>query len=184
MKKILFLSILFFFFACPKSETTLEEKDVVDLLPLDNEISGWTRSSATEIAENETQLWDLIDGAGQVYIDCGFVKCAFQTYAGTITGPVELQFRIFDMGDTSNAKDVYDELSTGSEIPWTDNHAGVEARYELITGIVSNYYELDFWDDKFYTWIEINDGEQAALDVAKIFALNVSDAIRDTTESK
>lgn len=179
MKKFLIFALLLLFFACPKEETSTEAKDVVDLLPLDNEISGWTRSSATEIAENDAQLWDLIDGEGQVYIDHGFVKCVFQNYAGTISGPVELKLRIFDMGDTANAKDIYDELATGSEIPWTDNHAGVEARYELVTGIVINYYELEFWDDKFYTWIEIDDESQTVLDIAKLFALNISDAIRE-----
>ena len=129
MKKAIAAIIVVLFCFCTQNEDTqIEPKDVVDLLPLDGEVSGWSRSSATEIAENESQLWDLINGEGQVYIDNGFVKCAFQTYSGDISGPVDLRLRIWDMGDTANAKAIYDELATGSEIEWTNNNAGVEAR--------------------------------------------------------
>ncbi len=181
MKKLLIPLLIFLLsFACSKKEDEQSEpKDVVDLIPLDNEISGWSKTSAMQIAENDAQLWDLINGEGQVYIDNGFVKCAFQTYTGDISGPVDLKLRIFDMGDTTNAETVYDEVGTGSEIPWTGDNAGREARYKLHQGIIVDYYTLDFWDDKFYTWMEIGDESQAALDVAKLFALNISAAIRN-----
>ncbi len=181
MRKLLILSLVFLvLFSCSKKTENgeTEPKDVVDLVPLDNEISGWSKTSAMQIAENDAQLWDLINGEGQVYIDNGFVKCAFQTYTGNISGPVDLKLRIFDMGDTTNAQNVYDEVAVGSEIPWTGDNAGKEARYRLVTGIVVNYYILDFWDDKFYTWMEINDESDAALRIAKLFALNISQEIR------
>jgi hypothetical protein len=176
---VLFIGLLILILSCSKkTEEEAEPKDVVDLVPFDNEISGWAKSSAMSIAENENQLWDLINGEGQVYIDNGFVKCAFQSYTGDISGPVELDLRIFDMGDTLNAETVYDEVALGSEIPWTGDNAGQEARYRLETGIITNYYVLDFWDANFYTWIQINDDDDAALDVAKLFALNISQEIR------
>jgi hypothetical protein len=180
MRKLLVLFlVMVLVFSCSKTteEDEPEPKDVVDVMPLDNEISGWTKSSATEIAENESQLWDLINGAGQVYIDNGFVKCVFQSYSGNIQGgPVELKLRIFDMGDTTNAENVYDEVGDGSEIPWND--AGDEARYSLETGIIINYYILDMRDDRFYVWIEIDHDHQDALNVAQLFAMNISQAIR------
>lgn len=185
MKKAIAAIIVVLFCFCTQNEDTqIEPKDVVDLLPLDGEVSGWSRSSATEIAENESQLWDLINGEGQVYIDNGFVKCAFQTYSGDISGPVDLRLRIWDMGDTANAKAIYDELATGSEIEWTNNNAGVEARYELIPGIVVDYYELEFWEDNFFVWMQIDNDTQAGLDIAQLFALNISSAISDTTQSE
>jgi len=167
-------------------EESAPPKDVVDLVPLDNEISGWNRTSAMQIAENEAQLWDLINGEGQVYIDNGFEKCAFQNYTGDVgsTPSVELKLRIFDQGDTVNAKEVYDAVALGTETPWNETgHAGVEARYRLESGMVINYYVLEFWDEEFFVWIEIDDESQAALDVAKLFALNISSAIQDTTGS-
>lgn len=185
MKKILIFALMFLFFACPKEETEIEPKDIIDLVPRDNEISGWTRSSAMAIAENETQLYDIINGEGDVYVNNGFVKFVRQYFQGDISGsPVDLQLRIADMADTINAKSIYDETATGSEIPWTDNNAGTEARYKLVAGQITSYYLLDFWEEEFYAWISINDETQAGLDIAKLFALNISDAISDTTETQ
>jgi hypothetical protein len=170
------------FLACPKKDDTPPPpKDVVDVLPADNEISGWTKSSALQIAENATQLFDLIDGEGQIYVDDGFVKSAFQKYTGDIAGsPVELELRVFDLADTANADQVYHDLATGTETPWdttTGQAPGREARIDE-SGLFS--YRLDFWDDKFYVWLTINDKTTAGLDIAKLFCLNVSRAIRDT----
>jgi hypothetical protein len=160
-------------------ETTIvEPKDVVDLMPLDSEIAGWTRSAAMRIAETATQLYELIDGEAQTYIDNGFVKCAFQNYGGDISGtPVTNELRIFDMGDTVHARDVYAALATGLEMPWTGNNPGVEARIDT-TQLFS--YKIEFRDDRFFVWNTIGDKSAAALDVAKLFTLNVSAAIRDT----
>lgn len=177
MKKLLLLGLIFLFTFCA-TETQEGQKDVVELLPTDGEISGWTRSGGMQVANNETELFGLIDGEGQVYVDNGFVKCAFQTYTGDIAGTsIDLALRIFDMGNTTNAKNVYDDVGTGQETPWTDNHAGVEAR---IDETLLFDYKIDFWDDRFYVWITIYENKtQAALDVAKLFALNVSEAIRE-----
>jgi hypothetical protein len=182
MKKLLRLSlILAIFLACPKKNGDTPPKDAVDLLPADNEISGWTKSSALQIAENATQLFDLIDGEGQIYVDDGFVKSAFQKYSGDISGAtVELELRVFDMTDTANANKVYHDVATGTETPWTDQAPGQEARIDE-SGLFS--YRLDFWDDKFYAWVTINDKTAPGLDIAKLFCLNVSQAIRDTAST-
>ena len=158
------------------------QKDVLNLLPVDNEISGWTRDGDPQIAENATQLFELIDGEGQVYVDNGFVKSAFQYYTGDISGAqVRLQLRIFDMGGRTNAKNVYDAVATGSETPWTDGNAGEEARIDESPLFA---YKLDFWDSKFYVSIVIESKSDAALSVAKLFALNVSEAIREEPSLK
>ncbi len=172
-KKPLAILFIILVLSCAKKEEPTA-KDVVDLVPLDNEISGWARSSAMQIAENQTQLYSLIDGEAPDYINRGFVKCAFQSYLDN-QQVVELRLRIFDQGDTVNAKDVYDFKATGAETPWTDGNAGKEARYK----IEGFSYTLDFWDDRFYVYINIADNSQSGLDVAKLFALNISSAIRD-----
>jgi hypothetical protein len=183
MKKILTIALFFLLVACTTEEDTV--LDVVDLVPLDGEISGWTRSSAMIVCDNETQLYDEIDGEGQVYIDNGFVRSAFQDFLGDVGAApqVDLTVWIFDQGDTANAKAVYDEVAIGTEIEWTDEgHAGVEARYLLEAGVITPYYLLDFWDDRFYVWLYINDGTDAGLDVAKLFALNISQTIQGSIE--
>jgi len=164
-------------FVCLSCSKERQEKDILNLLPVDNEISGWTREGEPEIAENPTQLFELIDGEGQVYVDHGFVKSVFQNYTGDISGTtVRLRLRIFDMGGSTSAKNVYDALTTGSETPWTDDNAGLEARIDESPLFA---YKLDFWDSKFYVSIVIENKSDAALAVAKLFALNVSEAIRE-----
>lgn len=180
--KTLICALFFLLIGCTTEETTL---DVVDLVPLDSDISGWTRSSAMVVCDNETQLYDEIDGEGQVYIDNGFVRSAFQDFIGDVgsTPQVDLTVWIFDQGDTAHAKAVYDDVAIGTEIDWLDDgHAGVEARYLLESGIITPFYLLDFWDDRFYIWLYINDGTAAGLDVVKLFALHISQTIQGTIE--
>lgn len=153
--------------------------DVVTLVPGDNEISGWTRSSAMQVAETGTQLEAIIDGEAVPYVDNHFVKCAFQNYTGNVGGAqVELNLRIFDMGDTTNAKGVYAAVAAGTEVPWPGDNPGTEARTDESFLFA---YRVEFRDAKYYFRADIMDKSPAAQDVAKLFARNVAAAIRAAT---
>lgn len=180
MKKLLLIPILLILFLACTDEDGPQITDVIDLVPVDNEISGWVRDGDMDVAENETQLYDLINGEGVVYVDNGFVKSAFQDYQGEVTGNLRsIRLRIFDMGDTTNARAVYHDsrIETGAETPWTETgHAGAEAR---IDETLLFDYRIDFWEDRFYVEIVIFDEKTPqGLNIAKLFALNVSQAIR------
>jgi len=174
---LIFVTTLLFL-ACTEEEgpTVI---DVVDLVPASNEISGWMRDGNMDVAENETQLYQLINGAGVVFVDHGFVKSAFQEYTGEVSGNLRsIRLRIFDLGDTTNARAVYHDsrIETGLETPWTEaGHAGTEARIDNS----SLYdYRIDFWKDRFYVEIVIFEEQTLqGLNIAKLFALNVSEAI-------
>ncbi|MFO7650284.1 MAG: DUF6599 family protein, partial [bacterium] len=126
MRKLAVVALVLLAAACEPAGPT--KKEVVDLVPGDNEISGWNRAGAMSTAENADQLYALINGEGVPYVDNGFIKCAFQTFSGTVGGnAVEMELRVFDMGDSTNARAVYAAVATGSETPWTDNPAGDEA---------------------------------------------------------
>lgn len=153
------------------------KKDVIELVPTDNEISGWVRSGAMRTAENADGLYALIDGEGQPYIDNGFVRCAFQSFTGTLGGAaVELELRVFDMGDSTNARAVYGVVGTGTETPWTDNPPGDQARVDESLLFA---WRVDFRFREFYVSVSILDKSQAALDIAKLFCLNVAQAIAE-----
>jgi hypothetical protein len=178
MKKLALLAVLALL-ACQNAPNTPEPKDVLDVMPADNEISGWTRSQPLRVAENETQLYALIDGAAPPFINNGFVKCAFQTFNGPVSGNgVDLEVQLFDQTDSTKARTLYPLVATGTETPWTGDHAGVEAR---IDEALFGAYRIDLWQDKFYASITIQDKSTAGLDVAKLFAFNVANAIKDTT---
>jgi hypothetical protein len=155
-------------------------KDVADLLPTDNEISGWTRTGAMQFAENNTQLEALIDGEAIPYEQNGFRKCAFQNYTGNIGGnAVEIDLRVFDQTDTTGAGNTYAAVAAGTEVPWTGDNPGREARTDESALFA---YRVEFWQGSFYFRADIMDKSQAAQDVAKLFAFNVEAAIEDTTE--
>jgi hypothetical protein len=178
MRKLSVLCAALLCLACNKP--TNGPVDVVTLVPGDNEISGWTRDAALTICETGTQLLALIDGEGQTYVDNGFAKSAFQTYTGTVgSNVVSLKLRVFDMTDTTHAAAVYAAVATGVETPWTGDNAGTEAR---IDESLLFDYRIDLRDSKFYVSIDIADKSDAGLSIAKLFARNVSSAIRDTTQ--
>ena len=157
-----------------------QPRDVVILVPADNEIGGWTRSGAMQTAETPTQLEAIIDGEAIPYENNHFVKCAFQNFSGDIGGSaVELDLRIFDMGDTTNARNVYAEVAAGTEVPWTGDNPGVEARTDESFLFA---YRVEFRDSRYYFRADIMDKSTAAQDVVKLFARNVAAAIRDTTD--
>lgn len=175
MKKLLLLGFALVFLFCARERRGGETVDAVDLPPLDNEISGWARNSDMQVAENETQLFALIDGEGQIYVDNGFVKFVRQRYTGDISGAgVDLELDIFDMGNSTNSKSVYDAVGLGSETPWTNDNAGSEARIDE-SGLLA--YKIDFWQDRFYVRVTIEQKSDAALNIAKLFCINVSEAI-------
>ena len=149
---------------------------VIDLLPQDNEISGWARDGNYELATNYQELYDIIDGEAQVYIDHGFVEGVFQDYKGLIgQEEVKLEVRIFDMGASSNAKDVYDAVASGGETPWDEpGHAGEEARID--EGLLFAY-AIDFYKNKFFSRVTIQKKSDEALGICKTFCINISDAI-------
>jgi len=184
MKKLLSFSLIFalFFVACPKEEeeepppTPPAQKNAIDLLPKDNEISGWTKSEAVRIASTGDELTAIIDGEAVHYINNNFKEAVFQNYQGVIgSSTVSLEVRIFDMRDTTNTRKVYKDVAAGGEQPW-DNHPGVEGR---INDSFLASYMVEFWEAKFYVRIVIREKSAAALDIAKTFGLNISAAIKE-----
>ena len=175
------LAVLFIALLCLTCTTpTNEPVDVATLVPGDNEISGWTRSSAMQVAETGTQLEAIIDGEAVPYEDNHFAKCAFQNYTGDIGGTqVELDLRVFDMADTTNVKNVYAAVAAGTEVPWSGDNPGVEARTDESFLFA---YRVEFRDGRFFFRADIMDKSAAAQDVAKLFARNVSSAISNSAK--
>ncbi len=186
MKRLILLFPLFLLFLsfCNKEDNQEEPpsppppaKNAVDLLPKDNEISGWTKSGQLRTASTPDELTAIINGEAVPYINNNFKEAVFQNYQGIIGGNnVTLEVRIFDMRDTINARKVYKDVANGQETPWVNNHPGVEARIDE-SGLFS--YAIDFWEDKFFVRTVIQEKSSASLDIAKTFSLNISAAIKE-----
>ena len=140
----------------------------VDLLPDDNDISGWLALGAYDEANDSDVLYDIINGGAEIYIDEGFVSAVFQVYRGDI-GIVRLS--IYDQGSEVNALATYDRVSAGIDMPWDE--AGTEAR--IVSALAA--YTVEFWQLNFFVRVVIEEGTDEALNVAKLFASHISEQI-------
>ncbi len=179
MNKLLGYSLLIvtLFFSCAKKETTNSEPvTVLDILLKDGEISAWQRTGNSWHANSSGELNTYINGAEPVYTQNGFVEAAMQEYEGLVLGSnVSVELTIYDQGNASNSKDLFDELvlQLVNPIDWNTS-AGVGAKIERFP--LSQ--KIIFWKSKYYVSLSILSGLDEALDVLKTFANNVNSKIQ------
>ena len=161
--------------ACSKKEATSPEVvTITDLLPRDNEISGWTRTGNSWWATSSSGLNQFINGEEPDYTRHGFVEGAMQTYEGTVLGnPATVEVRVFDQQSAENASALFTELAARlvNPINWTG--AGEDARIERFA--ISQ--KIIFWKSKYFVSLTIDSGLDEALDVLRTFANNVDTKI-------
>jgi len=183
-KSILYMAIAIiitsiFLFSCGGENDAIDEnggeklkyKNPIELLPRDNDISGWMRDWNFSEATNYASLYNLINGAAQIFIDNGFVSAVFQNY--TDGSGLQLELRIYEMDSRENARWVYDELSQVAIIPWVD---------VVDTGRIDNStlaaYSVEFQYENLFVQNIIHEKSDRALEIAKLFASHVIDLIK------
>lgn len=167
MKKVIISGIIILFV----SNILVFSQNPEDLLPEENEITGWvfdTDSLCLEgIANDSTSLYAIIDGGAELYIDLGFVAGAFDGYTD---GSHPICIEIYDQGSPSNAASVYQATNDGEYKPITT--AGDSAR--LDTALVFNI-EIEMIVDKFFVRIFTTDTkEEAYIQAATSMAQNIA----------
>jgi len=112
------------------------------LLPQSGEVGGWT---TFQWPQDEDDLFWLIDGAGQVYIDLGFQEAVFQNYYDADF--IALNLEIYDQGTSANAESTYHHpsLEIGWEVP--QEGFGVEGRVDTMA---LGSYRAEFWRDRYF----------------------------------
>ncbi|MBN1352635.1 hypothetical protein JXJ21_24825 [candidate division KSB1 bacterium] len=159
-----------------------ENLEPIDFLPVNYDIEGWTKSLAENdyiYATSSKQLEQIVGADYDIYVKYKFQKGVKQIYEGKIGGADEtLEVRIFDQLSMEYSQDLYHDkkiapTTTYSILPNT----GDEAR---IQRIIESGTLIDFYYDKFYVWISISGrwGETEARAVARVFAIEISDKIR------
>ena len=129
---------------------------LVDLRVGDQQVPGWALGTgAGDLAEawDYQSLYDLIDGAAEVYIAHNFQYAVRQYYYGQIGGQdEELELWMFDQGTPEDAEELFHDplIAPPAAIP-IDN-IGAEARID--SGFL--YFVLDFWRDQYYAKIMIS----------------------------
>ena len=157
--------LLFFVSTCRRSVDSGAGADPTDLLPLNNDISGFTKKGSPAIMTDEQSIFDAIDGAAGKYIDYGFVEGAQQMYTN---GSIDIDVQILNQGIEKNAQGVLDDFypSSPEEISGADPEVVIE--HALLTGYVIYYTR-----DNIFMQIHTFDKSNYALNMAKQFVWNI-----------
>lgn len=159
------LLLILLTFGCRKSVDSGAGADPTDLLPVNNDISGFTKKGSPAIMTDEQSIFDAIDGAAGKYIDYGFVEGAQQMYSN---GSIDIDVQILNQGTEKNARGVFDDFYPSSPEEISSANPEVVIEHALLTGYVIYYTR-----DNIFMQIHTFDKSNYALNMAKQFVWNI-----------
>lgn len=177
----LLLGIALLLPSCSKddSSTTPDVVTITDLLPKDNEISGWQRKSGSDaswVASNATELQVRIDGGFELFSNHGFVEAAMQQFSGTVNGVpnIDMEVQVYNQNSSAEADAVFDDPNNVFANPITPNNP--PSPKAQITRNLST--TIKFTKSRYYVLISILSSDDKAQDVLEVFAGNVAAKIK------
>ena len=167
--------------ACDKSDSGSNPDivSIVDLMPQQNEISGWGRAAGGDgswLATNASELQDQINGGSELYTNHGFVEAAMQSYSGTVNtqSGVACEIQIYDQGADADAAAVFDDANNVFTNPITPSNPPSE-KAQISKELFS--YRMKFVKGRYYVLISILTSEDKGQEVLEVFATNVAGKI-------
>lgn len=159
------LSLTLLTSGCRKSVDSGSGSDPTDLLPPNNDISGFTKKGSPAIMTDEQSIFDAIDGAAGKYIDYGFVEGAQQMYTN---GSIDIDVQILNQGSEANAKGIFQDFLPSSPEWISNNNPQAVIEHALLTGYVIYYTR-----ENIFMQIHTFDKSNYALNMAKQFVWNI-----------
>jgi len=155
--------------SCDKSSNPGAGADPVDMLPADNDISGFAKKGAPAVMTDAQSIYAAIDGAAEKYIELGFVEGVSQTYGN---GSTDLDVRIFNHGSHENAMAVIEEFyPTSPEVLLS----GVETM--IVDHGFPAGYQVHYAKAGIYMRIDTREKTDFILNMAKQFCMNIGSKI-------
>lgn len=140
------------------SDSNSDKADIAYLLPVDNEANNWRLNRASQKAIGG-DLFTLINGGADIYIEYGFKEALFQEYKNDTDKSIIIE--IYKMESSESAFGIYTFKTSGAGKKY---HIGNEASLE-------SYY-MNFWKGDFLvTLIGFDSGEatiQGIIALAKV----------------
>ena len=90
------------------------QEKITDLMPVPFTLPGIQLAGDLETFEGE-DLFDLINGGAEIYLEYGFVQVAAQNYSGINNGGI-LRVEIYEMTDPEAAFGIFQITAVGQEI--------------------------------------------------------------------
>lgn len=113
--------------ACPPPDDKKDaEASIEDFFPEDGEVGEWKEDTSVgkagvEVANNQQEAWDLVDGDADPFTERGMVAFAIEHYTN---GTNKIELRIWEMPDEAKCQEVYDWLALNDSLyngyTWTD----------------------------------------------------------------
>lgn len=155
--------------ACRFTSPTGASADPADLLPLDNDISGFLKKGSTSVMTDQQSIFNAIDGEAQRYIDYGFMEGVKQLYSN---GGVDIDVQVFNQGNTTNAGDLYLRFYPTSPQPIDEPGAKAVIDNSLPTG-----YQILYARRNIFMRVTTTEKSDFALNMAKQFYRNIDNKI-------
>jgi hypothetical protein len=162
---LILCSLCFMDAGCRTSAGAGAGSDPADLLPLDNDISGFLRKGNAAVMTDEGSIYAAIDGNAKKYIDYGFIDGVIQKFSN---GSLDIEVWIFNQGSSANAQDVYRFFYPPSPEVLSSGALQVVVDYSLPVSY-SLFYQYH------HVFMQINTTEKSdfALNMAKQFYMNI-----------
>jgi hypothetical protein len=155
--------------ACRFTNPAGATADPADLLPLDNDISGFLKKGSTSVLTDQQTIFNAIDGEAQRYIDYGFMEGVNQLFSN---GGVDIDVQIFNQGNESNARDLFNRFYPTSPQPIDEPGALVVIDNSLPTG-----YQILYARHTIFMRVTTTEKSDFALNMAKQFYRNIDNKI-------
>lgn len=154
---------------CRISQSGNENADPADILPADNDISGFQKKGSQAMMTDYQSIMDAIDGAGEKYIEYGFVEGVQQMYSNNL---IDIDIRILNHGNEKNARAIFQEFYPSSaEILATGMYEAVVDHSNTIG------YSLLYTRRNIFVEIHVGEKSKFALNMAKQFYQNIDKKI-------
>jgi hypothetical protein len=172
--KILFVFIVIAFFvfiytSCRITSNVGAASDPADLLPIDNDISGFTKKGSAAIMTDQQSIYNAIDGDAVRYIDYGFMEGVKQLYSN---GSVDIDVQIFNQGTQKNAEGIFRQFYPTSAEPIIQPNSIVVIDHSLPSG-----YQILYTKENIFMRITTTQKTDFALNMAKQFYRNIDKKI-------
>jgi hypothetical protein len=155
--------------SCRISQNASSASDPADLLPLDNDISGFSKKGSISVMTDQQSIFNAINGEAQRYIDYGFMEGVKQLYSN---GGVDIDVQIFNQGNLANADGLYQRFFPTAPEIISENNPKVVIDNSLTTG-----YQILYTKQNIFLRISTTEKSDFALNMAKQFYWNIDKKI-------
>jgi hypothetical protein len=155
--------------SCRVSPNAGVAADPADLLPIDNDISGFLKKGSTSVMTDQQSIFSAIDGEAQRYIDYGFMEGVKQLYSN---GSVDIDIQLFNQGDATNAQNLFERF-----YPTSPELISPKNPIVVIEHSLSNGYQILYTKQSILLRITTTEKSDFALNMAKQFYWNIDKKI-------